>query len=43
MDEEYGGWSTEGCRLLQEGKQMAVCSCNHLTSFALLVVCPLSV
>ena len=38
IDEEYGGWSTEGCKLLQEEEQMAVCTCNHLTSFALLVV-----
>jgi len=42
IDEEYGGWSTEGCRLLQEEEQMAVCTCNHLTSFALLVVSALT-
>lgn len=39
LDEGYGGWSGVGCRLLQENDVMATCTCDHLTSFALIVVC----
>ena len=38
LDEGYGGWSGEGCRLAQENELTAVCTCDHLTSFSLLVV-----
>ena len=39
LDEGYGAWSEEGCRLVREDEDMAICTCNHLTSFGLLVVC----
>ncbi|XP_065197525.1 uncharacterized protein LOC135829047 [Sycon ciliatum] len=32
-----GGWSGEGCDLLNASGDHAVCQCNHLTSFAVLV------
>ena len=40
LDDGYGAWSTDGCRLVSESKTEAVCACNHLTQFALLVVSP---
>lgn len=39
LDEGYGMWSEEGCRLVREDRDTAICSCDHLTSFGLLVVC----
>ncbi len=38
LDEGYGAWSGEGCRLVSETTVVAVCSCNHLTQFTILVV-----
>ena len=38
LDEGYGGWSTEGCALISDSELVATCECDHLTSFALLVV-----
>ena len=38
LDSGYGAWSTEGCRLLSESRTEAVCECDHLTQFALVVV-----
>ncbi|XP_063311719.1 adhesion G protein-coupled receptor L3 isoform X2 [Pelobates fuscus] len=32
-----GHWSTQGCRLLTTNKTHTVCSCNHLTNFAVLM------
>ncbi|XP_053319484.1 adhesion G protein-coupled receptor L3 [Spea bombifrons] len=32
-----GHWSTQGCRLLTTNKTHTVCSCNHLTNFAILM------
>ena len=41
--DEPGTWTTEGCSLLppEDGDDEGVvrCSCNHLTNFAVLVVC----
>ena len=35
----FGGWSTEGCELVNDDVSgTAFCECNHLTSFALLMV-----
>ncbi|XP_022103955.1 adhesion G-protein coupled receptor G4-like [Acanthaster planci] len=32
-----GDWSNKGCHLVSSSQKRAVCSCNHLTSFAVLV------
>ena len=33
-------WTTEGCTTRESSDQdVILCSCNHLTNFALLVVC----
>ncbi|XP_062983755.1 adhesion G-protein coupled receptor G2 [Elgaria multicarinata webbii] len=32
-----GGWSFEGCEVKERRKNETVCSCNHLTSFAVLL------
>ena len=36
---DQNAWDTNGCNLLEEhsNKQMAVCSCSHLTNFALIM------
>ena len=39
LDDRFGDWSTEGCRLTADIVDKAFCECNHLTSFALLMVC----
>ena len=36
MDEGYGGWSEEGCRLVKESGDEVDCECDHLTNFAIL-------
>lgn len=33
-----GGWSSAGCFLVEATAEDATCSCNHLTSFAILLV-----
>ena len=38
LDEGYGGWSTEGCSLVEETREEAVCECNHLGNFAITLV-----
>ena len=38
----FGGFSATGCRLIAETETDAVCECDHLTSFALLLVSYLS-
>ncbi len=38
FDGGNGGWSEMGCRLVSEDEFVATCQCDHLTSFALLVV-----
>ena len=30
-------WSTKGCTLIETNREYTVCSCNHLTSFAILM------
>ncbi|KAJ3600265.1 hypothetical protein NHX12_031251 [Muraenolepis orangiensis] len=32
-----GSWSTAGCRVLETGANRTVCSCDHLSSFAVLM------
>ena len=39
LDDGFGNWSTEGCQLHIEASSKTFCECNHLTSFALLMVC----
>lgn len=39
LDSGFGNWSTEGCRLHTKASSKAFCECDHLTSFALLMVC----
>ncbi|XP_054021885.1 adhesion G-protein coupled receptor G2 [Dryobates pubescens] len=34
---EHGGWSSEGCIVKESRVNETVCSCNHLTSFAVLM------
>ena len=36
LNDGYGNWSTEGCRMTTVDGN--VCECTHLTSFALLMV-----
>ena len=36
-DENYGDWSTEGCWSTNKSNGIE-CACNHLTSFAVLMV-----
>ena len=40
LDEGFGAWSSEGCRLETETetRNFAECTCTHLTQFTLLVV-----
>lgn len=33
-----GGWSSAGCSLVKATQEDTTCSCNHLTSFAILLV-----
>ncbi|XP_065832839.1 adhesion G-protein coupled receptor G6-like isoform X2 [Oscarella lobularis] len=32
----YGGWSSDGCEVVESNSTTVVCSCNHLTSFSVL-------
>ncbi|KAK3594308.1 hypothetical protein CHS0354_018972 [Potamilus streckersoni] len=36
LNQNGGGWDSEGCNYTKEGERH-VCSCNHLTNFAILV------
>lgn len=36
-DDTTGGWSTEGCFVVETTQTSVMCTCNHLTSFAVLV------
>ena len=38
LDDGFGAWSTDGCRLVSESRSEVTCECDHLTQFALLVV-----
>ncbi|KAJ8040328.1 Adhesion G protein-coupled receptor L2 [Holothuria leucospilota] len=33
----YGDWSGEGCKVIKSNSTHTVCSCNHLTNFAILM------
>ncbi|XP_047200551.1 adhesion G-protein coupled receptor G2 [Hippoglossus stenolepis] len=35
-----GGWSSEGCSVVNATSEKTICSCNHLTSFAILLDLP---
>lgn len=35
----WGAWSPEGCRTEQPSRSQVLCHCNHLTYFAVLMVC----
>ncbi|KAM9843255.1 adhesion G protein-coupled receptor E5 [Aulostomus maculatus] len=35
--EDGGSWSTDGCSVLESSSNYTVCSCNHLSSFAVLM------
>nr|XP_040045783.1 adhesion G protein-coupled receptor E1 isoform X1 [Gasterosteus aculeatus aculeatus] len=35
--EEGGSWSTQGCQVVESKAEYTVCSCNHLSSFAVLM------
>jgi hypothetical protein len=37
LDEGFGAWSSENCRLETETSDFAECTCTHLTQFTLLV------
>ena len=34
-----GNWTTDGCELTGIDDNVVTCQCNHLTNFAVLVVC----
>lgn len=36
LDKDRGGWDTDGCTPT-EGEDYVICSCNHLTSFSILM------
>ncbi|XP_069108796.1 uncharacterized protein [Argopecten irradians] len=36
-NDNSGGWSTEGCRLLKRDGDRSICVCDHLTNFAILI------
>ena len=36
LDNDYGGWSEEGCQLIRETQDQVMCECDHLTNFAIL-------
>ena len=38
LDDGFGNWSSSGCKLIGEVGAKARCECDHLTSFALLMV-----
>ena len=38
LNDGYGDWSTEGCRKALVNNSRIVCQCDHLTSFAVIVV-----
>ena len=38
LDGGFGDWSSSGCKLVGEVRAKARCECDHLTSFALLMV-----
>ena len=35
----YGGWDDSGCSLVNGTNDTSFCECDHLTNFALLLVC----
>ena len=37
LNDGYGDWSTEGCIKVSDNSNRAVCRCNHLASFAVLL------
>uniref|UniRef100_A0A3P8UGF1 Adhesion G-protein coupled receptor G2 n=2 Tax=Cynoglossus semilaevis TaxID=244447 RepID=A0A3P8UGF1_CYNSE len=37
---DRGGWSSEGCSVVNSTAEATTCSCNHLTSFAILLDFP---
>ncbi|XP_060069892.1 uncharacterized protein LOC132549924 [Ylistrum balloti] len=36
-NDNSGGWATEGCRLQSQTGERAICVCDHLTNFAILI------
>ena len=36
LDDDFGGWSEEGCTLVRDSGDEVLCKCNHLTNFAIL-------
>ena len=34
----YGDWSSDGCYVTTSNSTVVICECNHLTSFAILLV-----
>ena len=34
----YGDWSNDGCYVTTSNSTEVICECNHLTSFAILLV-----
>ena len=41
--DNYGNWSNYGCSVLYQDSDTVICGCNHLTTFALLLVRLLSI
>ena len=36
--DKYGNWSNQGCNETAINSTLVICECNHLTSFAILLV-----
>ena len=34
----FGGFSTDGCRMVSDEREFTECECDHLTSFCILLV-----
>ena len=34
----FGGFSTDGCRMVSDEREFTKCECDHLTSFCILLV-----
>lgn len=32
----YGGWSSEGCRIIGTNSDRVICECDHMTNFAII-------
>ena len=38
LSDGFGGFSTDGCRMVSDEPEFIECECDHLTSFCILLV-----